>query len=279
MCAAICSRARSARGGGRKTHTPDGATSSLLPLTNLHRPEGGADGPGGAAAAAEDDCVVCLCPPSDPASPDGCSHRFCFECISAWAQQTNRCPLCKAQFEYIVRGHGGTPVRVSARELRPDDAGFGDDEYYYSDENDDGSGSESDDPVVQWSSDDDGGGGGDGGAARAALRRLPACTVRGEQRGKARSRFTRQLLLGCLFPCAELSLAQRRCPLRAPHRRRSAAGRMGRCSRAAAAAGPRTSTEPAPRRRRQRTAAVALVRARSAVLRLLFFFLCLWARA
>lgn len=53
-------------------------------------------------------CSVCDCTPGIRmlalASLDGCSHRFCFDCILEWAQLScNKCPLCRAEFFKICR--------------------------------------------------------------------------------------------------------------------------------------------------------------------------------
>ena len=36
-------------------------------------------------------------------SISGCSHLFCFDCISQWSDKENSCPLCKAKFTKIDR--------------------------------------------------------------------------------------------------------------------------------------------------------------------------------
>jgi Ring finger domain len=50
-------------------------------------------------------CAICMCEP-DPeelARISGCTHTFCFDCISTWADTENSCPLCKARFSKIDR--------------------------------------------------------------------------------------------------------------------------------------------------------------------------------
>jgi len=32
-----------------------------------------------------------------------CGHLFCFNCIRAWAQEVNKCPLCKLKFNVIKK--------------------------------------------------------------------------------------------------------------------------------------------------------------------------------
>jgi hypothetical protein len=51
-------------------------------------------------------CAICLDAPSsmtEVASLDGCTHRFCFDCIDKWAMTENKCPCCKARFRTIDR--------------------------------------------------------------------------------------------------------------------------------------------------------------------------------
>ena len=50
-------------------------------------------------------CAICLEPPRPLAQLDNCRHCFCFGCISEWAEVTNLCPLCKAQFYQIKARH------------------------------------------------------------------------------------------------------------------------------------------------------------------------------
>jgi hypothetical protein len=53
-------------------------------------------------------CCICM---SEPDREElslidgGCEHRFCFECISKWADRENTCPLCKNRFTTITRVH------------------------------------------------------------------------------------------------------------------------------------------------------------------------------
>eukprot|EP00658_Telonema_sp_P-2_P023195 TRINITY_DN19286_c0_g3_i2.p1 TRINITY_DN19286_c0_g3~~TRINITY_DN19286_c0_g3_i2.p1 ORF type:complete len:167 (-),score=20.82 TRINITY_DN19286_c0_g3_i2:22-522(-) len=59
-------------------------------------------------------CSICLCDHlHDPAYLDGCSHRFCLECIRKWGSEvTNKCPLCKARFRKICL-HGATEAEAN----------------------------------------------------------------------------------------------------------------------------------------------------------------------
>ncbi|KAI6173453.1 RING-type domain-containing protein [Aphelenchoides besseyi] len=40
-------------------------------------------------------CAICLSPCDNPTLLDGCSHKFCYECIEKWMLQKPTCPLCK----------------------------------------------------------------------------------------------------------------------------------------------------------------------------------------
>ncbi|GIL79109.1 hypothetical protein Vretifemale_8509 [Volvox reticuliferus] len=74
------------------------------------------------------ECCVCYEKTRDLGELDSCFHRFCFECISRWAETENRCPMCKERFIVIKRkrlpsvgekglggGDGGTNACGSGR--------------------------------------------------------------------------------------------------------------------------------------------------------------------
>ena len=51
-------------------------------------------------------CPICLDAPdcmTEVATINGCTHRFCFDCVDKWAGTENRCPCCKARFQTIDR--------------------------------------------------------------------------------------------------------------------------------------------------------------------------------
>jgi hypothetical protein len=51
-------------------------------------------------------CPICLDAPdcmTEVATINGCTHRFCFDCVDKWAETENRCPCCKARFQTIDR--------------------------------------------------------------------------------------------------------------------------------------------------------------------------------
>ena len=56
------------------------------------------------APAPENPCVICCeeIHTRTEATLNGCSHKFCFECIKMWAEQTeNSCPQCRQKFNII----------------------------------------------------------------------------------------------------------------------------------------------------------------------------------
>ncbi|KAG0696482.1 hypothetical protein DFH29DRAFT_196622 [Suillus ampliporus] len=77
----------------------------------------------------DDHCVICLQPLVDRTVIPTCSHEFCFECISIWAEQSLKCPLCsrllgeylihhiRSQFDY--QKHYLPPPRSSSPQLLP----------------------------------------------------------------------------------------------------------------------------------------------------------------
>ncbi|KAG2130425.1 uncharacterized protein EDB93DRAFT_1213698 [Suillus bovinus] len=76
-----------------------------------------------------DHCVICLQSLIDRTVIPTCSHEFCFECISIWAEQSQKCPLCsqligeyvihhiRSQFDY--QKHYLPPPRSSSPQLLP----------------------------------------------------------------------------------------------------------------------------------------------------------------
>ncbi|OAX34565.1 hypothetical protein K503DRAFT_747224 [Rhizopogon vinicolor AM-OR11-026] len=76
-----------------------------------------------------DHCVICLQSLVDRTVIPTCSHEFCFECISLWAEQSQKCPLCsqligeylihhiRSQFDY--QKHYLLPPRSKSPQLLP----------------------------------------------------------------------------------------------------------------------------------------------------------------
>ena len=65
------------------------------------------DGAPQAVGNVEDDgsaaqqCPICLSDFENASSMDGCSHKFCWLCITQWAKIDVRCPMCKANFSIV----------------------------------------------------------------------------------------------------------------------------------------------------------------------------------
>jgi E3 ubiquitin-protein ligase Topors len=49
-------------------------------------------------------CPICLEPFESPTLLDSCFHKFCFLCITQWAQISQTCPLCKSWFRSLIYG-------------------------------------------------------------------------------------------------------------------------------------------------------------------------------
>ncbi|KAF4732061.1 hypothetical protein FOZ62_029902 [Perkinsus olseni] len=39
-------------------------------------------------------CIICLDTMKDPSTVKGCHHSFCGECLDAWLERSDRCPVC-----------------------------------------------------------------------------------------------------------------------------------------------------------------------------------------
>lgn len=61
-------------------------------------------------------CVICL-QPGAAARPSVCCHTFHLECLLQWAMVENTCPVCRAWFNSVLPGEGGSiPVEDSVQE-------------------------------------------------------------------------------------------------------------------------------------------------------------------
>ncbi|EZG55363.1 RING finger protein [Gregarina niphandrodes] len=94
------------------------------------RRRNGAEGEAGSECAAEPttgvECPVCMCDMSGhevSAMPASCSHRFCVECLTSWAEKCTSCPLCRVSFSgiKILTPEGPLLQRVRKRRLQEDD--------------------------------------------------------------------------------------------------------------------------------------------------------------
>ena len=77
--------------------------------------------PATSTASSSSPCTICL---NDVVAIDAghlpcCEHVFCYTCISQWCQVATSCPLCKREFDAIVRRRGdGMPGERVAVEPR-----------------------------------------------------------------------------------------------------------------------------------------------------------------
>ncbi|WVZ69030.1 hypothetical protein U9M48_017887 [Paspalum notatum var. saurae] len=53
-------------------------------------------------ASENENCGICRDIIIDRGALDCCQHWFCYTCIDNWAAITNRCPLCKSEFQHIT---------------------------------------------------------------------------------------------------------------------------------------------------------------------------------
>ncbi|CAB3411263.1 unnamed protein product [Caenorhabditis bovis] len=72
-------------------------------------------------AKEDDECAICRGEILDCSRLDGCSHEFCFECISRWCSQgsTALCPMCKAKVTMITHKlDTDTPLTTTVESLK-----------------------------------------------------------------------------------------------------------------------------------------------------------------
>jgi len=60
-------------------------------------------------------CAICLNAMHKLSGSLSCSHIFCFTCINQWAQTENSCPLCKFQFNEILKRNGNPKSKTFSR--------------------------------------------------------------------------------------------------------------------------------------------------------------------
>ena len=49
-----------------------------------------------------------------------CGHIYCFNCINSWADQANKCPLCKTKFNVIKKIEAGNDEFVHIKDKEYD---------------------------------------------------------------------------------------------------------------------------------------------------------------
>ena len=48
-------------------------------------------------------CSICYNEVTDPATPNICTHTFCYQCILKWSRNNNVCPFCRIKFNQLLR--------------------------------------------------------------------------------------------------------------------------------------------------------------------------------
>ena len=48
-------------------------------------------------------CPICLGKTKSTTKPSNCDHLFCSFCIKKWFKNSNKCPVCRAQFYSLIR--------------------------------------------------------------------------------------------------------------------------------------------------------------------------------
>eukprot|EP00906_Rhabdomonas_costata_P015954 RCo022864 len=79
--------------------------------------------PSSGSPGVTEECLVCFEPFGEVlCSLDSCRHRYCWECIIQWAEDSTRCPTCKLRFTKIVKLKAEqevAAVEVPQRDLAP----------------------------------------------------------------------------------------------------------------------------------------------------------------
>lgn len=64
-------------------------------------------------------CTICFDELKEKAILNNCSHEYCYGCIRQWANNSNKCPLCKTDFLYIIHFKNKKRIRekIKTREF------------------------------------------------------------------------------------------------------------------------------------------------------------------
>ena len=64
-------------------------------------------------------CCICFDVPTIRGKINSCDHKYCYDCIKRWADETNTCPQCKKRFTKLERippkGEGSGPKGRKSR--------------------------------------------------------------------------------------------------------------------------------------------------------------------
>lgn len=68
----------------------------------------------------DEQCSICFGPINTQrmGKPNGCSHRFCYQCISRWAENYSYCPMDRVPFDTIETFENG--CRVANSTINPE---------------------------------------------------------------------------------------------------------------------------------------------------------------
>lgn len=47
-------------------------------------------------------CSICLKKMKKPCKLDSCDHIFCLACINKMTKFSDKCPMCRSKFEYVI---------------------------------------------------------------------------------------------------------------------------------------------------------------------------------
>jgi len=48
-------------------------------------------------------CPICFKKKIFPSRPNNCIHVFCRKCLKKWIKISNKCPICRAKFNIIIK--------------------------------------------------------------------------------------------------------------------------------------------------------------------------------
>lgn len=48
-------------------------------------------------------CPICYRKFASPCNPNQCNHLFCIKCLEKWSKSSRTCPLCRKEFDRIIR--------------------------------------------------------------------------------------------------------------------------------------------------------------------------------
>lgn len=64
------------------------------------------------------ECDICCCVIEELANPDGCKHNFCKSCLIEWTLRSEKCPMCKTNYNNMYFYENGLKKQMSIGEIR-----------------------------------------------------------------------------------------------------------------------------------------------------------------